>query len=93
MELRKRNPALSPDATFKKMKVGDEKAIYAFVREKSGKKILVILNLSPKEQPIIITDKALTGKTYNVFTGLNESVTNKPWMIEPWGYTVYEYGR
>jgi glycosidase len=38
LALRKRNPALSPDASFKKVSVGDDKAIYAFVREKSGKK-------------------------------------------------------
>jgi len=91
LELRKRNPALSPDAAFKKLKIGNEKAIYAFVREKSGKKILVILNLSSKEQPILITDKTLMGKPYNVFAGSKEPVTNKQWMIEPWGYTVYEY--
>ena len=91
LELRKRNPALSPDAVFKKLNIGDEKAIYSFVREKSGKKILVILNLSSKEQPVAITDKTLTGNPYNVFSGAKEKVSNKQWMIEPWGYVVYEY--
>jgi len=91
LELRKRNPALSPDAVFKKLNIGDEKAIYAFVREKSGKKILVILNLSSKEQSVAVTDKSLTGKPFNVFSGSKEQLSGKPWMIEPWGYAVYEY--
>jgi hypothetical protein len=27
----------------------------------------------------------------NVFSGNKERLTNKQWMIEPWGYVVYEY--
>ena len=49
LELRK-NPALAANATFKKVNVGDDKAIYAYTREGGGKKILVILNLSNNEQ-------------------------------------------
>ena len=41
---------------FKKVNVGDDKAIYAYVREGGGKKIFVILNLSAKEQTIKVTD-------------------------------------
>jgi glycosidase len=57
LALRKRNIALSPDATFRKVKAGDENAVYAFTRQKANKKILVILNLSSAEQTIKITDK------------------------------------
>lgn len=91
LNLRKRNAALSADASFKKINAGDEKAVYAYVREKAGKKILVILNLSAAEQAITINDKTLIGKPYNVFMGVKENLSNKKWNIEPWGYVVYEY--
>jgi glycosidase len=91
LNLRKRNSALSADASFKKVSVGDEKALYAYVREKAGKKVLVILNLSGKEQKVTVKDKTLTGNPYNVFMGKKEPLSSKQWMIEPWGYVVYEY--
>ena len=91
LALRKRNPALTVNASFKKIEAGDEKAVYAYVREKSGKKVLVILNLSASEQAITIKNKSLLGNPYNVFMGAKEKLTDKPWNIEPWGYAVYEY--
>ena len=68
-----------------------EKAIYAFIREKGTHKVLVILNLSDKEQNISIKDKTLLGNPYNVFIGEKESLTDKPWKIEAWGYVIYDY--
>jgi len=89
--LRKRNIALSPDASFRKVKAGDENAVYAFVRQKANKKILVILNLSSTEQTIKIADKSLWGRPYNLFMYTKEPLTGAEWKIEPWGYVVYEY--
>lgn len=90
-KLRTSNPALAADASFRKIKAGDDKAIYAYVREKSGKKILVILNLSKKEQGITISDKTLLGNPYNVFMGTTEPLGDSEWKIQPWGYVIYEY--
>ncbi|MBA4167359.1 MAG: DUF3459 domain-containing protein [Chitinophagaceae bacterium] len=89
--LRKRNPALSADASFRKVNVGDSTALYAYVREKAGKKVLVILNLSADEQEIVVRDKSLRGRPYNLFMGNKEALSSAPWKIEPWGYVVYEY--
>ena len=91
LELRENNEALAADASFQKIKVGDDKAVYAFIREKYTHKILVILNLSNKEEEITITDKKLLKPAYNIFMGTKESLTDKPWKIEPWGYVVYAY--
>ncbi|ANE53613.1 hypothetical protein SY85_19345 [Flavisolibacter tropicus] len=91
LDLRKRNAALSADASFRKLSVGDDKAVYAFIREKGGKKVLVILNFSNRPQPITIKEKVLLGNAYNVFKGTKESISNKAWNISPWGYAVYEY--
>ncbi|WP_210487781.1 alpha-amylase family glycosyl hydrolase [Rufibacter aurantiacus] len=91
LNLRKRNAALSADASFRKVSAGDEKAVYAFVREKGNKKVLVILNLSGTPQPITIKEKSLIGSAYNVFKGAKEPLSSKKWNMQPWGYAVYEY--
>jgi len=91
LELRKNDAALASTASFKKIVAGNDKALYAYVREANGKKVLVILNLSPKEQSIKITDAALHGSPYNVFMGNKEPLTDQEWKIEPWGYVVYQY--
>jgi alpha-amylase len=89
--LRAKNPALAADAAFTKVSVGDDKSIYAFVRQKGDAKILVILNFSPDEQEIKVTDASLQGNPYNVFMYTREPLTDQPWKIEPWGYVIYEY--
>lgn len=91
LELRKSTPALAANASSRKVVVGDEKAVYAYVREANGKKVLVILNLSGKEQTITIKDSNLSGEALNVFMGSKEKVSNKPWKMEPWGYAIYVY--
>ncbi len=67
LDLRKRNTALATDASFRKVSVGDDKALYAYVREKGKDKVLVILNLSNKEQTISIKDSTLVGNPMNLF--------------------------
>ncbi len=89
--MRKNNIALSPEASFRKVHLGDDKAVYAFAREKAGKKVLVILNLSAAPQTITLTDGGLMGNPYNVFGHKRARLTAKPWTMEAWGYAIYEY--
>lgn len=91
LELRKSTPALAANAPSRKVIVGDEKALYAFVREADGKKVLVIVNLSNKVQSVTVNDSTLHGQPLNIFLGKNELVSNKPWEMTPWGYAVYVY--
>ena len=91
LELRKSNPALAANASFRKVHAGDDKAVYAYVREAGDKKVFVILNLSPKEQTIKITDTSLHGEPYNLFMYTKEPLKDTEWKIEPWGYVVYVY--
>jgi glycosidase len=92
LELRKRNTALATDASFRKVSVGDDKALFAYLREKEGKKVLVILNLSAKEQTISIKEEALVGEPVNLFLGSKEPFKlGHQFNIEPWGYIVCEY--
>ncbi len=90
-DLRKKNPALAADASFKKVNLGNDTTIYAYVREKGNHKVLVILNLTKKEQDIKITDKSLQRLAYNIFTGVNEQLSEKRKSLPPWSYFVYEY--
>ena len=90
-DLRKKNSALATDASFRKVNLGNDTAVYAYVREKENNKILVILNLTKKEQDIKITDKSLLSVAYNIFTGVNEQLSEKRRSLPPWSYFVYEY--
>lgn len=91
LALRKRNAALATNASFRKIKVGDEDALYAYVREAGAKKVFVILNLSANEQTVKVEDKSLWGMPYNEFMYNKEKLDGSEWKIEPWGYVVYEY--
>lgn len=92
LHLREKNAALATDASFRKVSVGDDKALYAYVREKGKDKVLVMLNLSNKEQKITIKDSTLVGEPMNLFLGVKEPFTlNHSFNIEPWGYVVCEY--
>jgi alpha-amylase len=91
LELRKRNEALSANTSFKKVLVGDEKAVYAYVREKGNKKVFVILNFSGIEQSISIKEASLLGKAYNVFEEKEIFLNAKERKMKPWGYEIYEY--
>jgi len=90
--LRATNPALAADASFKKVSVGDDKALYAYTREKAGHKVAVVLNLSAKAQTVALTDPSLAGEPLNVFMGNREKITaGQSFNIEPWGFIVYSY--
>lgn len=92
LHLREKNPALAIDAAYRKIKVGDEKALFAYVREKGNHKILVILNLSDKAQAVTISDPEFAGAPLNVFMGVPEALRlNYTFQLQPWGYLVYDY--
>jgi alpha-amylase len=89
LTLRKNNPALAADASFKKLATNNDAAMYAFEREKGGNKVLVILNLSKQPQQFTWKEQPSAKEWNNVFAGNKEPV-DKGFGIEPWGYAVYE---
>jgi glycosidase len=91
LAFRKRNDALSANASYRKVSVGDDRTVYAYVRESEKNKILVILNLSGSEQQVSIRDKSLHGTVVNVFKNKKEKLNAKAMSMKPWGYAVYEY--
>jgi glycosidase len=92
LSLRKTNPALASDASYKRLPTSNDDAVLAYVREKAGRKAVMIFNMSKKGQKFTIKDSTITGEPMNVFMGVNEKVSDThEFSIEPWGYIVYDY--
>ncbi|HKP31457.1 MAG TPA: alpha-amylase family glycosyl hydrolase [Chitinophagaceae bacterium] len=88
---RTNTPALAADASFKKVSAGDS-SLYAFVREKNGSKVAVILNLSPEARTVVINDDQLIGEPMNIFLGVKEKLDKgHSFGIEQWGYVIFKY--
>ena len=88
LTLKKRNKALGNGSYSSPIiKVGDSDHIYAFMKEKDGDKVAVMVNLSNEKQQIRLS-KAVTGLT-NLFDG--RKVEMGPGTIkslDPWEYWV-----
>ena len=90
LALRKRNPALDADASFKKITAGDDRAVYAFLRQKSAYSVVVVLNLSSSPQPVQLR-LPNSAPGYDVFNQRYLSMNGKKFILAPWEYRVYEY--
>jgi glycosidase len=92
LSLRKSNPALNYDAGYKRLASTRNDAVYAYVREKEGRKVVVVMNLSKQGQKFKVTDPVINGEPMNIFMGVNEKISDQhEFSIEPWGYIVYDY--
>lgn len=89
--LRKTHPCLASDASYRSVKVGDDKFLYSFVREKAGRKVFVILNFSDHPEIVNVTDSSLYGTPLNMLKGTNEIINGVSFMMQPWGYALYDY--
>ncbi|MEO7800767.1 MAG: alpha-amylase family glycosyl hydrolase [Ginsengibacter sp.] len=92
LTLRKNTPALASDASYKKVVTANDHAVFAYVREKQGSKIAVVLNLSDQPQNFTIKQTELYGKVKNVFTLKTEILgSTTVFSMKPWEYLVYKY--
>lgn len=91
LALRKRNPALDADASFKKIKAGDDRAIYAYIRKKGNYAVLVVLNLSPGPQQIQM-HLDISASATDLFNNRSVDINGTKFTLGPWDYRVYEYG-
>lgn len=91
LTLRKENPALAANVPAVRIPVGDAKHLFAYVRKASGKKLLVVLNLSPNPQQYQLDQPDTWGKAFDVFQQQWITLDNKPRELEPWGYGVYSF--
>ncbi|MBU6158358.1 MAG: DUF3459 domain-containing protein [Bacteroidetes bacterium] len=89
LNLRKKNPALAADAVYTKLNSDKDDAVYCFQKEKNGKKVLILLNLSAKVQYFTLAEK-IAGKYFNLFSNKQEEIKdNQQFTLPEWGYTVY----
>jgi glycosidase len=90
--LRRSTPALAADALFSEINTAQATGVYAYLREKEGKKVLVLLNLSANAQKFSVPDRRIEGRARNVFAGADKSLkAGDEFNLEPWGYLVYDY--
>jgi glycosidase len=70
-----------------KIQTGNDTNIYAYQREKDGDKVIVVLNLSAKQQKATI--KGQTGKYKDAFSNADVSITDGQVLdLKPWEYLV-----
>jgi glycosidase len=73
-----------------KIKTGVDEFVYAFVREKNGDKVVVIINLSKEEQSFKLEDDQAVGEYTNLFTDEKVQLNSGDEIsLAPWEYFVY----
>lgn len=95
LKLKANNPALrSGDSTVHtfRIKTTAPKNIFAYLRKKEGKEVLVLLNLSAEKNiRFEITDDKVGGIYKNIFSGAaNDFSLDKNFEMRSWEYLVYE---
>ena len=73
-----------------KIKTGIDEFVYAFVREKNGDKVVVIINLSKEEQSFKLENDQAVGEYTNLFTKEKVQLNSGDEIsLAPWAYFVY----
>ena len=74
------------------LKHSDPKNVFAYLRKKGSKEVLVVLNLSAqKDLHFELLDSNVTGTYKNVFSGAaNDFTIEKSFEMQGWEYLVYE---
>ena len=89
LELRKSNPALAANVPAETVALGNPKQVYAFVRKKDNNEVLVITNLSNKTAAVNFKGSKISGEWTNVFSKMNEKLTDSVINLESFGFRVY----
>ena len=93
MKLHQTNEALWAGDFGAKVKIlspEKEKNVLVFSREKNGKKVLVVINLSRYNQKFNANERAISGNYADLFTGKETKLTaNLKLDLAPWEYKVY----
>ncbi len=93
LDLKRRNRALwngSYGGTAMPILTGNEEDVFAFYRQKDNDKVLVVLNLSPDLQEIVLKSDACVGEYTNVFANSTITVTKDMTLkLNPWDYVVW----
>jgi glycosidase len=67
----------------------NDRAVFAFLREKDGDRVFVALNLSREPQDVSLQDSAFAGRYQDVFTGADVTLAEGASLsMEPWDFLV-----
>ncbi len=73
-----------------KISTGNDENIYAFVREKAGDKVVVVINLSGKKQAFKLMGNQHVGDFTEIFSNKKETLAEGMAMeLGAWGYQVF----
>lgn len=95
LQLHSKHPALragDSNAKTVRLRTSADDQIFAYLRKNGNKEVLVILNLSPRQDfSFTLTDEKVNGKFQNVFTGAEmDSGSGKKFLMKAWEWQVYE---
>ena len=93
LTLRKSNPALAGNASFKRVLTDKDDAVYAYFRESGDHLVLVLLNLGAQAQHVTINSNdmnAFKGEGLFAYMGEKNKIKSVPqtYDLKPWGYVV-----
>lgn len=93
LALRKNNPALAANASFKKVVTDKDDHVYAYYRRSGNHTVFVVLNLSNLSQHVTISNDdlgAFSGERVYYYMGEKNSMKRIPpeYDLKPWGYAV-----
>lgn len=93
LNLKKENKALwngEVGGSFKRIATDNNESVFAFFREKEGKSVFVILNLSPDSLAVNFQGDAFAGEYTGLFSGSKTSFGKDLKMnLKPWEYQVW----
>ena len=93
LQLRKSKGALkSRGLETRAMKLSNtsEATVLSFLRRYQREEVLVLLNLSPESQPVIITGQTLAGSYKDAFDSTKpDFISGQPLLLKAWDYRVY----
>jgi alpha-amylase len=94
LELKKNNPALrtgDPRAETLRLQTDADNFVFAFLRRNGESEVLVLLNLSPADKPLVqVRDLELKGDFLNVFSNNRRNFSQEKYFaLRPWEYQVY----
>lgn len=94
LHLKRENRALWNGAAGgfpQRIATSDNAAVYAFLREKEGDRVLAVFNLTAEERGVTLTGNQFAGRYRDVFTGKDTTLTGGVVLTLPaWGWFVCE---
>ena len=95
LNLHSNHPALSagePDILTTRLETTADDNVFAFIRQKGERQVMVLLNLSPADKvKFEVTNQLVTGKFTSTFSGIENDFTNdKSFELQAWEFLIYE---